>query len=160
MVSEKWLGDQVGCTRVAVLAAAVGIVTATMSGCSSEPEPVAVEDFLAGQWECQSVGGSGPQGTDFWVNFAIDDHRIKMEQDGFEATYDYVVTPDGIETADTSGGGWQIEGPLEITEGENFRAFVTSLNGAGTDEQPRLSFEDDGVMVDSFFGYQLHCKKD
>ena len=138
---------------------AAGLTMMALSGCSSEPEPVAVEDFLAGEWDCESVSDEGAQGEDFAASFEISGSKIKMEQDGFEATYDYVITPDGIETADTAGGGWQIEGPLEITEGEDFRAFVTSLNDGGTDEQPRLSFEDGGVLVDSFFGYQLLCTK-
>lgn len=86
---------------------------------------------MAGSRACQSVGADGPQGTDFWVNFEVDENRNHVTLDGFGDTYDYVVTPDGIETSDASGGGWKIEGSLEVPEREDLRAFVTSLTGGG-----------------------------
>ena len=119
-----------------------------------------IEDFLRGTWNCDVVGGEGAN-SDLQVRFDVADDAVTVTQNGGDPfTYLYKVTPNGLETDDGFGGGWTIEAPLEIIPNEDFRAFVTSANGSGTDESPRIEFKDGAVVVDSFYRYVLSCKQE
>ena len=137
-----------------VIAALCALVM-TLSACAAQPKPVPIDDFLMGSWECAVIGGSGAQ-SDLRVSFEVSESSIKVDQ---SRIFLYNVTPSGIVTDDGLGGGWDIEVPTEVTEGEDFRAFVTSLGSGGTNEQPKFHFDSGTVIVDSFYQYVLRCER-
>lgn len=143
--------------RQLLTVSALVVSVLALAGCASSPEPLAVEDFIQGTWECGAIDETPERSMEMTVS--VDGPAVNVMNDDGRKLFTYEVSSEGLTTSPEAGSGWKIEMPLEVTPGKDFRIFIESLDGEGTDEEPTISFKDDAVVIDSIYERVLSCEK-